>query len=276
MYRIKKIFGGFGIHFFLILIAASCVLPLLWTAGSALKTQETIFTDHSLFPASPHLENFYHAWVEGNFGIYFLNSLWYAFWVVLGVVLVSSLAAYAFSRLEFPGKNILFYLVLITLMIPLPGGFVAVYVLLQKVGLLNRVGYVASQINFGLALAIYLMKTFFDNLPRDLEDAARIDGCSKLGIWRHVALPLAKPAIAVVVIFNVMNAWNEYLFALIIFQDPSKMPIQLGLMEFQGAHIVNYPLLMAGITIAMIPVIIIYFIMQRHIIKGIMSGAVVG
>jgi len=110
----------------------------------------------------------------------------------------------------------------------------------------------------------------------DLEDSARIDGCTKLGIWWHVALPLARPAIAVIVIFNSLNVWNEYILAQLLLNDRHLMPLQKGLMVFQGSHSVDYPLLMAGLTIAAIPIILVYLVMQKHIIKGLSSGAVVG
>jgi raffinose/stachyose/melibiose transport system permease protein len=113
-------------------------------------------------------------------------------------------------------------------------------------------------------------------MPSDLEDAARIDGCNKLDIWWHVALPLAKPAIAVIVIFNSLNVWNEYILAQLILNDKNLMPLQIGLMRFQGAHSVDYPVLMAGLTIAAIPIILIYLAMQKNIIKGFSYGATGG
>jgi len=112
-------------------------------------------------------------------------------------------------------------------------------------------------------------------MPPDLEDAARIDGCSKLGIWYHVALPLARPALAVIVIFNSLNVWNEYILAALILR-PSMMPLQAGIIKFFGSQATNYPVVMAGLTISAVPIIIVYLLMQKHIIKGLSSGAVVG
>ncbi|MBA7511917.1 Diacetylchitobiose uptake system permease protein NgcG [subsurface metagenome] len=276
-YKIEKILGWIRDHFFLILVSLSCVFPLVWMLSSALKTQATVFSDMSLFPAHPQWGNFYLAWTKGGFGIYFFNSIFYTLTVVIGVVFIASLAAYAFARLEFPGKNIFFYLFLATLMIPLPGAFIALYVLLMKLHLVNtRLGYILIQINGGLALGIFLLKTFFERMPRDLEDAARIDGCGKFGIYWRVALPLAKPAIAVVVIFNALTVWNEYLLAMLLLSNKSLMPLQRGLMIFQGAHVTQYPLLMAGITITVIPIVLMYIVMQKYIIAGITAGAVTG
>ena len=276
-YRIENVLGWIRDHFFLILVSLSCIFPLVWMFSSALKTQATVFSDMSLFPAHPHWENFYLAWTKGGFAVYFFNSIFYTVTVVTGVVLIASLAAYAFARLEFPGKNIFFYMFLATLMIPLPGAFIALYVLLMKLHLVNtRLGYILIQINGGLALGIFLLKTFFEKMPRDLEDAARIDGCGKFGIYWRVALPLAKPAIAVVVIFNALTVWNEYLLAMLLLTNKSLMPLQRGLMVFQGAHVTQYPLLMAGITITVLPIVLMYILMQKYIIAGITAGAVTG
>src|SRR5438105_3333133 len=179
------------IHIFLMSVTLTCLFPLFWMVRSALMTNETVFVDKSLIPQSIHFGNFAQAWTEGNFSIYFLNSVIYTACVVFGIVIISSLAAFAFSRLKFPGKNIFFYMFVAAMMIPLPGSFVPLYVLMNNLGLVNtRIGYILCMINVGLSMSILLLKTFFDKMPADLEDAARIDGCSKLGIWRHVALPL--------------------------------------------------------------------------------------
>ena len=133
-----------------------------------------------------------------------------------------------------------------------------------------------SMMDMFTILLVFLLKTFFDKTPHALEDAARIDGCSKLGIWWHVALPLAKPVLAVVIVFNALNVWNEYLLALIIFDSRHLMPLQVALTTFQGEFITQYPLLMAGLTITAIPIILTYIFMQKYIIKGVTQGAVVG
>ncbi len=274
--RVMKEAQSVLIHIFLLIVALTCLFPLFWMLRSALMSRATIFTDKSLIPSELIFSNFHTAWTEGNFGVYFLNSVIYTTSVVAGIVIVSSLAAFAFSRLQFPGKNFFFYMFVAAMMIPLPGSFVPLTVLMNQLRLGNtRIGYILCMINVGLSLSILLLKTFFDKMPSDLEDVARIDGCTKLGIWRHVALPLASPAIAVVVIFNSLNVWNEYILAQLLLNDKSLMPLQRGLMEFQGAHSVDYHLLMAGLTIAAAPIIIIYLFMQKHIIKGLSSGAVV-
>jgi len=276
-YKSKKIAVNVIIHLFLISVTITCLFPLFWMVSSSLKTPEVIFKDMSLIPKELHFENYILAWEEGGFGRYFLNSLFYTASVVLGIVLVASLAAYAFSRFRFPGRNILFFMFMAAMMIPIPGSFVPLYVLLNKLHLRNTAfGYILCMINVGLSTSIFLLKTFFDKLPRELEDAARIDGCSKFGLWWHVALPLAKPVLAVVVVFNALNVWNEYVLALIIFDSKNLMPLQRALMVFQGEFLTNYPLLMAGLTITALPIIIVYLLMQKYIVKGVTSGAIFG
>ncbi|OIO38296.1 MAG: sugar permease [Candidatus Omnitrophica bacterium CG1_02_46_14] len=275
--KVRRVTTSFFIHTFLIFISIGCLFPLWWAFSSSLKTQRTVFSDLSFFPKNPHWENYAAAWTKGDFGLYFLNSLVYTVVVVLGVLFIASLAAYAFSRLHFPGKNILFFVIISTLMIPIPGSFIALYVLLNKLHLINtRLGYILPQINGQLALGIFILKTFFDDLPKELEDSARMDGCGKFRIYWNIALPLARPAIAVLAIFTILAVWNEYLLAMLVLGDKSLMPLQRGLMVFQGAHVTQYPLLMAGIVITVIPVLVVYFILQKHIIKGITAAAVQG
>ena len=251
-----------------------CLFPLLWALSSSLKTQETIFRDFSFVPVHPQWHNYIAAWTQGHFGLYLMNSLFYTVCVVTGVVLFCSLASYAFSRLEFPGKNILFFILIAQMMIPVPGAVVALYVLLVKAHLIDtRIGYILPQINGGLALGIFMLKTFFDKLPRDLEDAAKIDGCNKLQVYFYVVLPLARPALAVLIVFNALAVWNEYILANLLFSNKALMPLQRGLLVFQGAYITQYPFLMAGIVITILPIVLLYLLMQRYIISGITAGA---
>ncbi|EKD27555.1 MAG: sugar permease [uncultured bacterium] len=271
------IFTAFGIHLMLIVISISCLFPLIWMISSSFKTQNTVFSDLSLIPSEWHFQNYIDAWNDGNFQVYLINTFFYTLVVIFFLVLFASMAAYAFSRLEFPGKNFLFYMFIGVMMIPIPGAFVAIFVVLNKMGLINtRLGYILPQINAGLPFAIYMLKTFFDKMPKELEDSARIDGCTKWQIYWHIALPLAKSAIGVIVIFQALTVWNEFLLAKLILSDSDLMPLQVGLLKFQGERITEYPKLMAGMTISMLPIIVIYVFMQKYIIKGITAGAVKG
>jgi len=170
-YQTSNFIKYFFIHVFLMSVSLTCIFPLFWMVRSALMTKETIFVDKSLFPKVIEWSNFSTAWIEGNFGTYFLNSIFYTATVVTGIVIIASLAAYAFSRLQFPGKNFFFYMFVLAMMIPLPGGFVPLVVLMNKLGLVNtRIGYIICMINVGLSVSILILKTFFDKMPSDLED----------------------------------------------------------------------------------------------------------
>jgi len=276
-YRAKKIVTLIVLHTFLLSVALSCVGPLFWMLNASFKTEQEFRADSGLALASSlNFENYKVSLFQGKLGFYFLNSIFYTFITVFFIVMVSSLAAFAFSRLDFPGKNFIFFMFLTAMMIPLPAGFVPVYILLNKLHLVNRGGYVLAMSNMGLSLSIYLLKTFFDQLPRDLEDAARIDGCNKLQIWWNVGLPLVAPALAVVIIFNALNVWNEFVLASLMFTDDKLMPLQVGLMEFYNKNIIQHTLLMASLAIAAVPIIGLYLRMQKQIIKGITAGAMVG
>lgn len=272
---LENIIKRFIYHAVMVAVAATCMFPIAWMVSCSFKTQEEIFSSMSLIPSSFRWQNYVEAWTREGFGIYFLNSAIYTIAGVAGIIIVAALAAYAFSRMKFPGKDVLFYVMIASLMVPIPGSFVPLYVVLKNLGLLDtRLGIILPYINGGLAFAIFLLRTFFDEMPKDLEDAARIDGANKLRIFIHVAMPIARPALAVVVIFNFLGIWNEFILANIVFNNPEYMPIQVGLFKFQGSFMTEYPLLMAGLVIASIPVLVVYFLMQKHIISGITSGAI--
>lgn len=270
----KKNIDSVFIHAFLLFVVLVNVFPLAWMISSSLKTQDEIFTSSSFIPKEIRWENYKYAWTQGNFKTYFLNSLLYTGATLLGVIFLSSMAAFAFAQANFRGAKILFYFFIASMMIPIPGAFIPLYVLLIKLDLANtRLGLILPYINSGLALAIFILKGFFEEIPKELQEAATIDGCGTFGIYWRIFLPLAKPAIMAVCIFTALNVWNEVLLALVIINDSALMPIQRGALEFQGQHFTNYPLLMAALTISTAPILIIYFLLQRHIIKGLAEGA---
>lgn len=281
---LRERLGWLGWHAICLPVAICCVAPLIWMASSSLKSQQTVFSDFSLIPAKPQWENFAIAWTQGKFGIYFFNSVLYTAVIVLGVVSVSALAAYAFSRFTFKGSGGLYKLVLSTMLIPIPGAFVALYILVKLLGLIDtgsgqvvaRLGYILPQINAGLPLGIFIMKPFFDKIPKDLEESAEVDGCGVLGVFWHVMIPLARPALGVVALLTSIAAWNEFMWAYLVFSRPELMPLQRGLLAFQGEHLTDYALLMAATLIAIAPIVVIYLVMQRTIIQGITAGALKG
>lgn len=271
-------------HLACVPVAITCLFPLAWMLSSSLKTQQTVFTDTRLIPVHPQFHNYATAWVQGRFGMYFVNSLLYTTVIVIGVVSLAALAAYAFSRFTFKGSGILYKVILSTMLIPIPGAFVALYILLNQMGLIDqgagewlpRLGYTLPQINAGLPLGIFILKPFFDTIPKELEESAQVDGCGVLGIFWYIMLPLARPALGVIALLTALSAWNEFLLAYLVFSRHEMMPLQRGLLAFHGAHITEYPLLMAGMVISILPIIAVYLAMQRNIIRGITAGALKG
>ncbi len=282
--KLRNWLGYLGWHVLCIPVAVTCAFPLVWMISSSLKTQQTVFSDYSVIPAHPQFMNYATAWTKGKFGIYFVNSLIYTAVIVVGVVAFAALAAYAFSRFTFKGSNFLYKLLLSTMLIPIPGAFVALYILVDHMGLIDqgssqwlpRLGYILPQINAGLPFGIFLLKPFFDKIPKELEESAKVDGAGTLGVFWHIMLPLARPALGVVALLTSLAAWNEFLWALLVFSRHELMPLQRGLYAFHGAHLTDYPLLMAGMVISILPIVIVYLLMQRTFVQGITAGALKG
>lgn len=262
---------------FLLFISLVCLFPILWMISTSLKGTQEAFASYNLIPKEWRFDNYITAWKQADFSLYFFNSGIYTTVTVLGVWLVSTLGAYGFARLKIPGKKVIFYILIGSLMIPIPGSFIPLYLLMNKYHLTGtRLGYILPLISSGLATSIFILKSFFEGVPKEFEEAAIIDGCSKFRIFTQIMVPLAKPAWMTVLIFAAMSTWNEYLWALIMFSRKELMPIQVGLQVFQGQYFTKYEMLMAGTAIAAIPMIIIYIIFQKRIISGIMAGGIKG
>lgn len=282
--KLKKDSTNLSGHLVCLFVGLSCLFPLVWMISSSLKTQHTVGSDFSLIPSPPHFENYVTAWTHGKFGMYFFNSFLYTSVTVACVLLFSSLAAYAFSRFRFKGSGFLHKLLLSTMLIPIPGAFVALYLLLTQFNLIDqghgqvlpRLGYIIVQVNAAIPFGVFILKPFFDAIPKELEESAVVDGCGIFGVFWYIMLPLARPAMAVVALSATLAAWNEFLLAYLVFSRHELMPVQRGLLAFQGAHLAQDHLLMAGMVITVLPVVLIYLVMQRHIIQGITAGAVKG
>jgi multiple sugar transport system permease protein/raffinose/stachyose/melibiose transport system permease protein len=273
----RKTLANIPIHIILLFWTFISIFPLLWMFSSSLKERNEVFTNLSLIPQAWNFLNYVTAWKVGSFGVYFFNSLFYTVVTLAFVLFFASMAAFVFARFRFLGRNVFYLLFVGSLMIPIPGAFIPLYVLLIKLGLADtRLGLILPYTNAALALAIFILKTFFEDIPKEIEEAAIIDGCNKFDLYWKIFMPLSKPAIATVSIFTVLAVWNEFMLALIIINNRDLMPIQRGIMVFQGEHLTDYSLLMAGLTIATIPLLVIYFFLSKYIIKGITAGAVKG
>ena len=265
-------------HLSLIIWAVISIFPLVWMISTSLKQRNEIFTNRSLIPRNAlNFENYKDAWFQGNFNVYTFNSVFYSVVVVLCVVLFASLASYGIARLDMAGKKWIFLGFMATLMIPIPGAFISIYIVVSNLGLANtRIGYILPLIASALPVSIFILKTFFDEMSRELEEAAIIDGATSFQIYYKIMLPIARPALATIVILNTLSVWNEFMLALVLFSENKLMPIQMGLSVFVGQYTTQYELLMAASTIMVLPVILVYIAMQKQFIQGITSGAIKG
>ncbi len=225
-----------GWHFFLIPVAVVMVLPLVWMLVLSLETEPQAQSfPPVLFPHSLHVHNYVAAWNAVPFGHFFLNSAIYSLATVAGNLLFCSLAAYAFARIRFFGREVLFVVFLATLMVPFQVLLIPTFLIVKKLGLVDSVGGLILP-NLCTAFGIFMLRQFFRTLPIELEEAARIDGTSRLGILFKIVLPLSLPALATLGIIQFMWSWNDFLWPLIIIDTASHAPLQLGLSTLQGAQ----------------------------------------
>ena len=249
--------------------------PVLWMVFQSLKTRQEMYQNIWGLPQSWEFANYIEAWNLSNIGIYIWNSLFVAVAAVILVVVVCSLASYAFAYLSFRGRLLLFFIFVMSLMLPLP--IIPLYAVVSNLGLVNtRLGLILPYAGQSMPLAIFLLTTFYQGIGSEITDAARVDGCSEFGIYSRIIMPIAKPGLATVVIFAFMNAWNEFFLALVIARRRSVRTIPVGLEAFFSEYTVNWSALFAALSIAIVPVVIVYVLMQRQFIKALTAGAVKG
>lgn len=274
-HRQRRAWATAGRHGLLISFAVISLYPILVTWFTALRPAKESQQNPFGLPWPPIWENVANAWVKGRFGDYLMNSVIIAIPTVIGVVVLSALAGYGIARFRFPGRALAFGAILLGLTIPFQSVMIPLYYQLLQMGILGSYwAVILPGIAFGLPFGVFLMAAFFEDLPKELHEAARVDGCSELRIFWSVMLPLAKPAVSTLIVFQFMRTWNEFLMPLLYLQDEAKRPIPLGLMFFQGTYTRDIGLIAAGVTLATVPVIIVYLIFQRQFVRGLTAGAV--
>ena len=257
------------------LLALTCLYPVYFAINNALKTDKGYILNRFNVVTDPTIQNFINAWNRSRLSEYFLNSVVTTAGAVALLLIVSSLAGFAFAMLRFPYRKLLFIVVLASLMIPVQVVLVPFYRTIVTLGLVNtRIGLIISYTSFFLPFCVYLMTAFYSALPRELVEAARMDGAKLIQIWWHVMLPLGKPALITLGILNTLYCWNDVLISLLVLQK--ERTLMVGIAALKGEYTTNVPLLMAGIVIAAAPIVIIYVIFQRRIVNGIATGAVKG
>ncbi len=273
----RKRSGNGSKHLVLGLFAVVSLAPLVLVVSTAFKNAADVRRDPFGLFTSVSLDNVISAWTEGNFGEYFWNSVLLTVPSTLLVVLLSAAAGYAFARCRFPGRDLLFYLIVLALLVPPFTIMVPLFFQLRSMGLLDTlVGAVLVLTSTGLAFGTFLMRSFFLDLPRELEEAGRIDGASEWQIFWRIMLPLVQPAGAALAVFTFVQNWNNFIVPLLYLPSGQYRPLTAGLYLFASGRTQEIGPLAAGALITVLPVIAVFVVAQRQLIRGFVSGAVKG
>lgn len=262
-----------GRYLLLYTMAFLTVAPFLWMVLTSFKDVGEIFRyPPTWWPETFTVQNYRDAFEAAPFGRFYLNSLFVSVTVTLGQLITCSLAAYAFARMEFWGRDVLFYLFLGTMMVPAHVTMIPSFMVLHWIGLIDTYG---ALILPGLASAFgtFLLRQFFLTLPKELEEAAFIDGCGRLRVLWQIILPLARPALATLAVFTFMGVFNDFLWALVVVNSEKLYTVQLGLSIFRDRYATEWGSLMAGSVVATLPILLVFFFAQKYFIQGIaLSG----
>jgi ABC-type glycerol-3-phosphate transport system permease component len=264
--------------------AVVTLLALLWLIPVVMMLTVALMPSRSrsalfggLFVPDPTLANFAQVWEENPLPRYFLNSLIITVPTVALVLAIASLAAFAFARLRFRGSNLLYLLLMLTLMIPIPTLIIPLFQVGKRFGILNNyLGLILPYTALGIPFAIVILTSYFARLPRDLEDAARLDGCTSFQVYAQIMLPLSWPAMAVVFIWQFMVSWNEFILALVMMQDDDRKPLILVPLIYNGVYLSKPGALFAILAIITVPVVAVYLLMQRSFVSGLTAGSLKG
>jgi multiple sugar transport system permease protein len=263
-------------HLILAVGALAMIGPFVWSTLTSFKTLgEAIQIPPTVFPEQLRWENYAQVFTQLPFLAFYENTIIVTAVKVVGVLITSSLAGYAFARIDFPGRKILFALYLAVLMVPYQIFLLPQFLIMAKLGWVNTL---LALIVPGLfdAFGTFLLRQFFMGLPRELEDAAKIDGCNHFQIYWRIMLPLAKPGLIALAIFTFLWSWNDFLWPLVVINSPERMTLGAGLAFLQGQYLTDFPLLMAGAMLSTLPVIAVFVVMQRQFVEGVASTGIKG
>jgi raffinose/stachyose/melibiose transport system permease protein len=261
-----------------IILVANTVLmlaPIVIMVMSGFKTQAEIFTQPFALPNFGNLTNYIAIWENTNFVRYLLNSVFVTGSSMVLILVLGTMAAYAIARYEFVGSAIVLLFFLAGLTLPLKLAIIPLFILMRDLGILNnQLSLIAVYVAMGLPSTVFIMTSFIRTLPSELEDAARMDGASELRIMWSVMLPLARPAMVIAAIQNLVPIWNDFFFPLIFIQNDDLKTLPQGLTAFMGEYVTNFGVLYAGLTLSAAPIIVVYIILSRQFINGMTQGAI--
>lgn len=262
-----------AIHILLYALAATFLFPFVWMVSTSLKPETEVFSwPPRLLPWPPVWSNYAEAWHIAPFGRYFLNTAFVAVTVTGVSLFLNSLAAYAFARLRFRGRDLLFMLLLATMMIPAQVTMIPTFLILKQLGWLDS--YLGLTVpGFAGAFGIFMLRQFMLTIPEDLLDAARLDGCTEFRIYRQIVLPLCKPALATLGVFTFMGAWNDFILPLLVVKSGEMRTLTLAVAALSsGLYVMSFPLMMAAATFVIAPVLIAFLFAQRFFTRSIVLG----
>ncbi|MCY8054422.1 carbohydrate ABC transporter permease [Bacillus inaquosorum] len=265
-----KLFERILTYGLLVSLSIVFIFPFLWLVGTSLKPEnEAISFPPSLLPKVWDFANYKDVFTIVDFGQYYLNSIIVTVATVIGTVLSSTLVAYGFARIKGKGRDVWFILLLATMMLPPQVTMIPVYMIFAKLGWTNTFLPLIVPAFFGNAYFIFLLRQFFKTIPKELEESAYLDGCSTLGIFWRIVLPLSTPAVITVALLSFMWTWNDFLGPLIYLNDDSKFTLALGILQFKGALLIEWGPMMAASVLIILPLIIMFFVGQKYFIEGI-------
>ncbi len=277
--RTRKLLENIGVYTLLILVAAISIYPFLWTIRTSFSTSGGIFEfPPSLIPIEPSLKNYITVTQIVPLLRQLWNSLVICFFGVLGSVLVAALGAYPLAKMKFWGRDIIFYALIATLVLPNEAGLIVNFITVSRLQLLTtEIGQIAAIIlpAFGSVANVFLMRQAYLGIPSELLEAARIDGASELSIWWKIMLPLTMPTIAAVSILQFVAFWNSFLWPIIVMRDRNLYPLSAGMLDLAGSFSTNTRAISAGAVLMMIPILIVFLFFQRYFMRGL-EGAVKG
>lgn len=253
-------------------------IPFIYMISTSLKGQVYIFEiPPHLIPTDPTLENFVKAWTTNDFGIYFLNSLFVSVVTVVCVLFLASMMAFAFTRYDFVGKKFLYGLVIFFMIIPPMSLIIPQFILARDLLLTDKLaGLILWGIAQYLPFAVFLLSGFLREVPKEIEESARIDGASAWSTYWYIVMPLCKPGLATAATIAFLGSWDEYVWAMTIINTTTRRTLPVAIATFQGVHLTNWGLIFAASLIAIVPVLILFITLQKYYIKGMVAGAVKG
>jgi len=276
---LARLAGRMALYVGVVFLGLIFALPLIWMVSTSLKTDPQVYHVPPIWVPNPiRPVNYLEVLTRRPFGLWFLNTMQYCMPTTVGALVSSTLVAYSFSRIRWRGRDALFFLCISTMMLPFQVQMIPLYIIFRNLGWLNSYKALVIPTFFGNAYFIFLLRQFFSTIPLELSDAARVDGCSETGILVRIILPLSKPALAVVALFQFMWAWNDYLGPLIFLNRETLFPLALGLQSMRSSFLeaLVWPYMMAGSTMIIAPTIIIFFLTQRTFIEGITLTGIKG